>query len=115
MCGTDENTIYYSVRVREKSSKGHIKKEWANLFPKHYKSNDTNSFSLKIPEKSGQKIAALRAISFIISNKSTEIAKKLSPDSDPKVHNIFNDPIADMVAIAAIINENSNMKEIINI
>lgn len=37
MCGTEDKTIFYPVRIQERSSNGHIKKEWVNLNPKHLK------------------------------------------------------------------------------
>lgn len=115
MCGSDESKMLcYSVKVQGKSIHGHIKKDWAYLLPQNYKLNKGNVLSLTFSENAKRNIAALRAISFVINKKFQKFSKNLSDEINPNVYNHIIDPMADMVAIASILNDNSNIDEVLD-
>lgn len=115
MCGSDENKMLcYSVKVQGKSIHGHVKKDWAYLLPQNYKPNKENDLSLSFSENAKRNIAALRAISFVINKKFQKLSKNLSDEINPIVYNHIIDPMADMVAIASILNDNSNIDEVLD-
>ena len=99
----DGKYIIFSVNLDQKDRNIRKKRKWVHLFPKHYvqtKNNYLFQFSVDVKLK----VAALRAISFLIVNNLKEtINCSLNKDVKLCKLNSFNDNIADIVAIVAVL------------
>lgn len=82
-------------------AKQHEKRQWISL--QHYKEISKKSYSFIRDEDVNLKVAALRSISFLINRKLLEVAKFLAPKIVSNKLNSCNDPLADIVAISAIL------------
>lgn len=104
----------FATRLKFKVNQFTDTKDWAYLLPQNYKLNKGNVLSLTFSENAKRNIAALRAISFVINKKFQKLSKNLSDEINPNVYNHIIDPMADMVAITSILNDNSNIDEVLD-
>ena len=105
---SDDGTIYYPLRTTESIKNGKKERQWIHLYPKHYKLSDKNNdvkYSFTYSKKLKQKIATLRAISFLNVQKLTEAAKIINNKVNSAELQPFTDTYGSIFAISALLNE----------
>ena len=108
---SDNGAIYYPLRTTESIKKAKKERQWIHLYPKHYKLSDEENdvkYSFTYSEELKQKIAAIRAISFLNVQKLTETANLINSEVNSNELQPFTDTYGSIFAISALLKEYKN-------